>query len=416
MRYRKLAALTLALALITALLAGCGAESVPEYTVTFDLSGGELVSGSLTQTVKKGESAVPPEASNGRLQLVWDGRWENVTSDQTVTARWEKVKMDTPDLAEYVQQRTVTVNVTTFTGETSTGSGFFIDGDGTIVTNFHVIDLASAITVEISSGATYPVTSIVDFSNLYDLAILKINVSGQPYLELADADVRTGEHVYAVGSALGVLTGSFTAGVISSTRRTYGMIECLQMDAAISPGNSGGPLVNAYGEVVGINTASYTAGENLNLAIKTSTLEKLARDKNWKVKDFKEWYEQESSHSWSPTFTRSDGSTGYNYSLVNNYQTVTGAKCLYSCDNGDNGAVEEGYLDMYDYYVYEYNAAQYDKYVTYLKSVGFVYEDSRKESDWGGTSYYYYNEKDGILMDLYILDDFSQIRIWPERG
>ena len=161
-------------------------------------------------------SSVPPEVSNGRLQLVWDGRWENVTSDQTVTARWEKVKMDTPDLAEYVQERTVTVNVTTFTGETSTGSGFFIDGDGTIVTNFHVIDLASAITVEISSGATYPVTSIVDFSNLYDLAILKINVSGQPYLELADADVRTGEHVYAVGSALGVLTGSFTAGVISS--------------------------------------------------------------------------------------------------------------------------------------------------------------------------------------------------------
>ena len=161
-----------------------------------------------------------------------------------------KQPMDTADLAEYVQERTVTVNVEKLTGSKGTGSGFFIDSEGTIVTNFHVIDLAQAITVEMDNGASYPVTEIVDFSNLYDLAILKIDVTDHPYLELAEKDARTGEQVYAVGSALGTLTGTFTGGMVSSTKRTYGEIDCIQMDAAISPGNSGGPLVNVYGEVV----------------------------------------------------------------------------------------------------------------------------------------------------------------------
>ena len=324
-----------------------------------------------------------------------------------------KKPMDTADLAEYVQERTVTVNVEKLTGSKGTGSGFFIDSEGTIVTNFHVIDLAQAISVEMDNGASYPVTEIVDFSNLYDLAILKIDVKDHPYLELAEKDARTGEQVYAVGSALGTLTGTFTGGMVSSTKRTYGEIDCIQMDAAISPGNSGGPLVNVYGEVVGINTASYTRGENLNLAIKVSELDRLAKDKNWSVKEFKEWYEQESSRSWSPTYKKSDGSTGYLYSLVNNYQTVTGAKCLQSCDNGEEGKKVDGYRDMFDYYIYEYNTSEYDKYVEYLKSIGFEYEDSETKDNWTGTSYYYYNEKDEIMIDLYVLKDFSQIWIWP---
>ena len=74
-----------------------------------------------------------------------------------------KKPMDTADLAEFVQERTVTVNVEKITGSKSSGSGFFIDSEGTIVTNFHVIDLAQAISVEMDNGASYPVTEIVDF-------------------------------------------------------------------------------------------------------------------------------------------------------------------------------------------------------------------------------------------------------------
>ncbi len=387
---KKILALIMAVVCLAGVLAGCGSSaSAPEPTAA------------PTEAPTPEPTAEPtPEP----------------TPEPTATPEptpEPKKPMDTADLAEYVQERTVTVNVEKLTGSKGTGSGFFIDSEGTIVTNFHVIDLAQAISVEMDNGASYPVTEIVDFSNLYDLAILKIDVTDHPYLELAEKDARTGEQVYAVGSALGTLTGTFTGGMVSSTKRTYGEIDCIQMDAAISPGNSGGPLVNVYGEVVGINTASYTRGENLNLAIKVSELDRLAKDKNWSVKEFKEWYEQESSRSWSPTYKKSDGSTGYLYSLVNNYQTVTGAKCLQSCDNGEEGKKVDGYRDMFDYYVYAYSTAEYDKYVEYLKSIGFEYEDSETKDNWTGTSYYYYNEKDEIMIDLYVLKDFSQIWIWP---
>lgn len=366
--------------------------------------------------MEDGDDAEPPKAEFGRRELSWGEDWKDVTSDRTVKAEWNKVEMNTADLAEYVQERTVTVNVETLTGGTSTGSGFIIDNEGTIVTNFHVIDLATDITVEAGSGATYPVQEIVDFSNIYDLAVLKINMADSPYLDFAEAPVRTGEQVCAVGSALGELKGTFTAGIVSSTNRKYGPIDCIQMDAAISSGNSGGPLVNTYGEVVGINTASYTSGENLNLAIKPEMLKKLSMDKHWSVKDFKEWYERESSRSWSPYWVGSDGKYHYVYSLVKNYGNVTGATCIESHKNNNNpnngGTKVSGYRDMYDYYVYAYDTAEYDAYVEYLKSVGFEYDTSETQSNWVGTSYYYYNEHDTIKVDMYILNDFSQIWIW----
>jgi len=391
-------------AILVLLLAGtfsaCGKRA---YTVSFDLNGGELVSGETQQRVAEGSAAVAPEATNGRLELSWDKDFTNVTGDMTVTAQWNKAAMSTTDLAAYVQERTVTVNVETVTGNSAAGSGFFIDDQGTIVTNYHVIDGAVSMSVEVSDGATYSVQKIIDFSQVYDLALLKIDVSGNSYLELSTDGVKTGEQVYAVGSALGTLTGSFTAGTVSSTSRTVGMIDCIQMDAAISSGNSGGPLVDIYGDVVGINTYSYVDGENLNLAIKTSTLDVLSRDKNYTVNDYKEWYITESSRSYSPY----DG-TYYYYSTVNTYQVVTGAECLYSVDTYGN--YSEGYYDCSEFYMYDYVVSEYDAYVAYLKSIGFVFQDS--EIFDGGTSYYYMNEKDGILVDLFITLDNANLCIW----
>ena len=375
------------------------------YTVTFDLNGGELVSGDLEQRILEGEDAAPPQAEYGRRELSWDGDWTNVAADTEIRAAWTKVPMTTVDLAAYVQDRTVTVNVVDVDGGKSTGSGFFIDSEGTLVTNFHVVEAAAEITVETGEGASFPVKEVVDFNHLYDLAVLKLDRKDTEYLEFSDTEARTGEQVYAVGSALGTLKGSFTAGIISSTKRTYGGIDCLQMDAAISPGNSGGPLVNVYGEVVGINTASYTAGENLNLAIKTATLDRLAMDKHWSVREFKEWYERETAVSWG--LVHED----YYYPcLVHTYQEVTGAKCTGSAlDSKDEWIT--GYKVGYDCFSYDYKTAEYNQYTAYLKENGFEYMESEEYS--GGTSYYYYNEKDAVLLDLYILKDNSEIIIWP---
>lgn len=172
-----------------------------------------------------------------------------------------KGEMSNEEIAEYVQQRTVTVTVTDIVGGVGRGSGFFIDAHGTIVTNYHVIDKGTAMTVQTMDGAIYDVERVVDFSPLYDLAILKINLENTSFLEFAPDEAKTGQTVYAVGSALGDLTGTFTAGTVSSTSRMLGKIDCLQMDAAISPGNSGGPLVNSRGEIVGINNLAGHKGK-----------------------------------------------------------------------------------------------------------------------------------------------------------
>lgn len=389
------------LALLALLLSACAKS----YTVTFDLNGGELTGGETEQKVKEGSAATAPTAENNGMELSWDKDFSHVTGDMTVTAQWSKVAMDTTELAAYVQERTVTVNVNTINGYSSAGSGFFIDDQGTIVTNYHVIDMGSAMSVQTSDGGNYDVQTVIDFSPVYDLAILKIDVSGKPYLSFSNEGATTGEQVYAVGSALGTLTGSFTAGTVSSTSRTIGLIDCIQMDAAISHGNSGGPLVNAYGEVVGINTFSFTSGESLNLAIKPEMLQKLSLDKNFTVNDFREWYTTESSRSYSLYTGES-----YQYSLVNTYQTVTGEPCVLSVDENDNSA--ESYYDCCVYYGYNYVPAEYDEYVNYLKSIGFVYQSDETFND--GTSYYYYNEKDGILMDLFVTSDSQGLLVWPK--
>jgi putative serine protease PepD len=152
-----------------------------------------------------------------------------------------------------------------------TGSGFFLDSDGFILTNNHVVESAAnggRITVETSDGKKYPAT-LVGRDSSYDLAVLKINVQAAPTLQLGNSDqVMVGDSVIAIGSPLG-LSGTVTAGIISSKNRAVttgngfgesSFINALQTDAAINPGNSGGPLVDSTGAVIGVNSAIATLG------------------------------------------------------------------------------------------------------------------------------------------------------------
>ena len=140
-------------------------------------------------------------------------------------------------------------------GNSGTGSGFFLDSDGFILTNNHVVESAAnrgRITVETSDGKKYPAT-LVGRDSSYDLAVLKINVQAAPTLQLGNSDqVMVGDSVIAIGSPLG-LSGTVTSGIISSKNRAVttgngngesSFINALQTDAAINPGNSGGPLVD----------------------------------------------------------------------------------------------------------------------------------------------------------------------------
>jgi putative serine protease PepD len=152
------------------------------------------------------------------------------------------------------------------------GSGFFLDSNGHILTNNHVISLAATngatIKVMLANGKDYD-AKLVGRDIPYDLAVIKIAVTDAPALQLGDSDaVQVGDGVIAVGSPLG-LTGTVTSGIISAKNRpvTSGggtsessFINAIQTDAAINPGNSGGPLVDLSGAVVGINSAIATTG------------------------------------------------------------------------------------------------------------------------------------------------------------
>lgn len=150
------------------------------------------------------------------------------------------------------------------------GSGFITQPNGVIVTNAHVVSGASNVSVALRDGTTYP-AKVVGIDEMNDLAVLKIEAHGLPTAPLGTSrDLLIGEWVVAIGNPYGFLLGnsepSVTAGVISATGRNLvgqsegqGVyVDMIQTDASINPGNSGGPLINAAGEVIGVNSSIYT--------------------------------------------------------------------------------------------------------------------------------------------------------------
>jgi 2-alkenal reductase len=156
--------------------------------------------------------------------------------------------------------------------ESGSGSGFFVSPDGYLVTNNHVIENAQRLSVIYADGGTAPAT-FVGAAPRFDLAVLKVDGPVPAVAAWGDsAEIPLGTSVIAIGSALGRYQNSVTAGVLSGFNRDLGGLNgLLQTDAAINQGNSGGPLINLGGEVIGINTLVFRGGflqtEGLGFAI-----------------------------------------------------------------------------------------------------------------------------------------------------
>ena len=144
----------------------------------------------------------------------------------------------------------------------STGSGFIISEDGYVVTNYHVIEGGSQFSV-ITYDEQEHTATVVGYDKTNDVAVLKLDGTGFNYVTIGDSDdLMVGDQVMAIGNPLGELTSTLTVGYVSAKDRMVSTdgsaINMLQTDAAINSGNSGGPLFNAKGEVIGINTAKYS--------------------------------------------------------------------------------------------------------------------------------------------------------------
>ena len=161
------------------------------------------------------------------------------------------------------------------------GSGFVIDEDGNSLTNYHVVEEAYAGDYEVSvvmyDGTEY-IAEIVGFDEVTDLAVLKIDANGLSAAELGDSENLTvGQIIYTVGNPLGELSYTMTSGIISARDRAITTeadvaVNMFQIDAAVNEGNSGGPVYNSLGQVIGIVTAKYasTGVEGLGFAIPIS--------------------------------------------------------------------------------------------------------------------------------------------------
>ena len=153
----------------------------------------------------------------------------------------------------------------------SLGSGFFVR-DGEIASNLHVVEGALRGYAKIVGEKTrYDIEGITGIDTDRDLVLLRVSARGSPPLSLGNSDtVQVGEPVYAVGNPQG-LEGTFSQGIVSSIRKV-GSDKLLQITAPISPGSSGGPVLNSKGEVMGVSVATFRGGQNLNFAIPSNYL------------------------------------------------------------------------------------------------------------------------------------------------
>jgi S1-C subfamily serine protease len=162
--------------------------------------------------------------------------------------------------------QTAAPSVVAITVENGLGSGFIVSADGMIVTNFHVISQTRTATVQLAEGDSYDDVQVLDVDKRKDIGVIKIKAVDLPFLKLGSStNLEVGEVVYSLGTPNGYQT-TLSQGLISGVRVRTGF-DVFQFTAPISGGSSGGPLLNARGEVIGITTESAPDGQNLNFAV-----------------------------------------------------------------------------------------------------------------------------------------------------
>jgi S1-C subfamily serine protease len=181
------------------------------------------------------------------------------------------------------------VSITSVAGNPRTyGTGFIISSQGIIITCAHVVkDGKTSYEITTANNKTYPV-KIVGLHEKEDIAFLKVDAGNLPTLPLGDSNgVKPGEQILAIGNPFGVLDGTVTTGIVSGVHRdiiaveqdsTYkeGLDDVIQIDASLNPGESGGPLLNMSGQVVGMNAASDTRAQNISFAIPINAIKRLS--------------------------------------------------------------------------------------------------------------------------------------------
>ncbi len=197
--------------------------------------------------------------------------------------------MTAQEIYARVNPAVVTVLVDLKGGEASVGTGVILSQDGYILTNYHVVEGGHSCQITLADNRQFDNAMYVAGDQDNDLAVLKVDGEDLPTAEIGASDsLVVGDKVYAIGNPLGVeLRGTFTDGIVSAINRDVELddgrvMTLVQTNAALNSGNSGGPLINIYGQVVGINTikmsSAFSSIEGLGFAIPTSSMQYIVND------------------------------------------------------------------------------------------------------------------------------------------
>ena len=235
-----------------------------------------------------------------RFEQYYDKSYEEETEPEEITIEtWptgQDVKLDVlrehgealtaPGVYRLVNPSVVRVMVQVG-GKASLGTGVIFTEDGYILTNYHVVEGGSDCYIALDTGAGYQARYVAG-DPVNDLAVLKVDARGLPAAEFGNSDdLEVGDTVYAIGNPLGYeLWGTMTDGIVSAVDREIRVdgraMTLIQTNAALNSGNSGGPLINAYGQVVGLNvikmSSSYSSIEGLGFAIPSATMDRVVDD------------------------------------------------------------------------------------------------------------------------------------------
>jgi putative serine protease PepD len=236
-----------------------------------------------------------------------------VGSQTTATARAISANLDARQIYDASKNAVTYIVADTPEGQ-ATGSGFVVSKDGLIVTNDHVVDGASQVQVKIGTSDKAQAAQVVGADPSRDLALLKVDGHDLPTLSLADSSsVSVGDPTYAIGNPFG-LDHTLTTGIVSALQRSLQAPDgatisgAIQTDAALNPGNSGGALLNADGQVIGVNSQIQTGSSSgaeagnvgIGFAIPSNTVKTfISEAKAGKLKPQQQQQQEQQSDPWS---------------------------------------------------------------------------------------------------------------------
>src|SRR3989338_2556565 len=242
---------------------------LPVWPETIYLKDGKIIQGQIIEeredSIKVNISGIPITYERSRIKSI-EGAKRPVSYSPSKDTAEPKLPDKNPAQVFQEVSPAIVVIMAQLPDGSSQGSGFVVDSSGVIATNFHVVGGAEDIEVKFKDGKTYPVTGIIDYDVERDVCVLKIDAFGLTTASLGNSNLlEPGSKVFVIGAPLG-FEYSITDGLYSGKRKDLNQ-NALQFSAPISPGNSGGPLLDPQGRVVGITTFFKPEGQNVNFAI-----------------------------------------------------------------------------------------------------------------------------------------------------